>query len=369
MRSDQHHKVAYLIDDLGLGGAQTLLANLVSSLPDQYVPLVFCLSEKDRPYGDQFRKKGIPVFLFKRNFHLDLPRLLKIKEFLAAERIDLVHSYLHASNVYAYLAARMLRLPVILSLQSNQPRIGRFQNRALSWVFRRADRVMVNSRAGKRYLLERAMVPADRIVLIKNCFPGDHISAPAISPLSNNNTIGFVGRLDNNVKRIDLLLRALPAVLEQRPESRLVLVGTGPDEQMLRDLAKELAITDRVEFRGAVPDVLAEMRKFRCLVLPSAFEGTPMVVIEALSLGVPVIATDVGDIGELVLDRRTGRILEDVSPAGLARLILDLVDDDALIERVRVEGPSLVQSTYSVASFQKQLTSLYDSLLSPSHPE
>jgi glycosyltransferase involved in cell wall biosynthesis len=363
MMNRKHHIIAYLIDDLGLGGAQKLLSIIVSALPEQYSPVILCISEKDQPYGETFRRANIPVFTFRRNSHLDLPRLMAIKRTLAAQRVDLIHSYLHASNVYAYLAGRMLARPVILSLQSNKPRIGRFQNYALSWAFRRADRVMVNSNAGREYLLNTVRVPLDKIALIKNCFPSEMLPTPPSDRTTNTKTIGYTGRLDNTVKRIDLILRALPLLFSEEPDAKCVLVGAGPDEQMLRSLTQKLGIADRVEFKGAVPDVFEVMREYSCLVLPSAFEGLPMVIIEALSLGIPVIATGVGDVKDLVLDNITGRIIRDESPEGLARLMREVLNDPALAAKTRERGPALVRETFSAEAFRVNLTALYESLL------
>lgn len=363
MTNRERRNIAYVIDDLGLGGAQKLLSIIVSALPDRYSPSILCISEKDQPFGDGFRRAGIPVFTFRRRSHLDVPRLMAIRKTLANRRIDLVHSYLHASNVYAYLAGRMISRPVVLSLQSNKPRIGRFQNLALSWVFRRADRVMVNSNAGREYLLRSVRVRRDKIALIKNCFPAGMMPAARDETLSNSNTIGYVGRLDNKVKRIDLIIRSLPPLLAVKPDARLILVGTGPDEDMLRTLARDLGIAERVEFKGAVPDVFEVMKEYACLVLPSKFEGLPMAIIEALSLGIPVIATGVGDVKDLVLDTVTGRIIRDDSPEGLARIIAEVLGDPALAASTRERGPALVRENYSVESFRENLAALYESLL------
>ena len=361
-------RIAYLIDDLGYGGAQRQLSLLAQALPPPFQPVVISLSENIIPFGRTLAARGVEVRALKRRGHYDLLRLSALVRGLSGGRIDLLHGFLDVASAHAFLAGRLLRIPTVLSLRSDRQSLPGWRARWLQLMYRRAARVMVNSRAGERYLLEVLGLPGDKIVTIANWFPaapagpGGDIKEPRPGERPPA-TIGYVGRFSKE-KRIDLLIRAFARVAAGNPQARLVLFGDGDTRPALAKLVGELQLQDRIDLPGPAKDVLAEMAAMTCLVLPSRYEGLPNVVIEALSVGTPVVAGAVGDVPELVINGRTGVLVEDMTLDGLADGILAVLADDNLRREVRTAGPRLVESAYSMSAGLEKITVMYRSILS-----
>ena len=106
------------------------------------------------------------------------------------------------------------------------------------------------------------------------------------------------------------------------------------------------------------------MRGFSCLVLPSAFEGLPNVALEALSLGIAVVASPVGDLEDVILEGRTGLSMTDNTPAALAALLERAIKDEDLRRSAAEQGPALIQTNYSVAAAVDKLLAVYNGLTS-----
>ena len=240
--------VAYLIDSLSFGGAEKQLALLVRALPKSFSPVVISLTEQLDPFGHALESEGIDVFAVKRRSHADLVRFLEVTRLLNSVGADIVHGFLDASNAYAFLAARVLRKPVMLSLQSTVLRLSGLRAGALAWMLRHADRVWVNSRTGQELLRTEINVPESRILHIPNWVdPGSISGARELPPPDEPKTVGFVGRFAEP-KRLHLLVEAFRTVHDKIPASRLVLMGGGPKYAALRRQCAELGIESNVEF-------------------------------------------------------------------------------------------------------------------------
>lgn len=335
-------RVAFVIDDLGYAGAQKQLSILVEALRPDVAPQVHCLSPREQPYGDLLRERGIPVRSYARTGGLDVGRLFHLVRALRREPVDLVHGFLDAADVYAYVAARLLGIPALLSLRTDRLRLAGWRARLLRHCLRHASAVTVNSGAAGRHAVDIVGVSPERVVVIPNAHSGD-VAAPARAPVAAP-VIGYVGRF-KAYKRIDLLIAAFSILLRTRPDARLVLVGDGEEMPRLREQARPLG--DRVEFTGAVGDAPKRMRAFTCLVVVSLSEGLSNAAMEAIAAGVPVVAYPSGDLADIVRDGVTGRVVTDDSAAGLAALLAEVIGDAALAAAAAENGPRLVRGQYS----------------------
>ena len=135
-------------------------------------------------------------------------------------------------------------------------------------------------------------------------------------------TIGTIGRLDRQ-KGFDLVLRSLVEL----PDSHLVIIGDGPERGALEQLAAELGVAARTEFQGWRDDPRRHLTTFDVFVAPSRFEGFPLVIVEAMLAGLPVVASAVGSVAEAVVDGRTGLLVPPEDPRALARALAALLGD------------------------------------------
>ncbi len=351
--------VGFVIDDLGVGGAQKQLALLACALSPRIAARVYVLSPIDEPHGRALRARAVPVTTLPRRSSADVARLVRVARAMARDRIDVVHGFLDASNAYAFVAGRALGKPTVLSLRNERLIVTGARARTLRWMRRRADAVTVNSAAGASFLVSDLGVEPVRVHRVPNVaeLPVRDVAFAEAPPLR----VGFVGRVGDQ-KRLDRVLRAFPLVRARIPGATLEIVGDGPNRDALRSLARELGIEDAVVFAGAVDDATAHIARMSCLVLASAFEGLPNAALEALSLGVPVVASPVGDLESIVLEGSTGVVVRDASPEPLAAAIVRAVSDSGLRARVREGGPRLVRERFSVDAALAVLVPLYQRL-------
>jgi glycosyltransferase involved in cell wall biosynthesis len=209
-----------------------------------------------------------------------------------------------------------------------------------NWALQRAGLLIVPSQYLKRLASQHWGVPAGRISVIYNAFepPAGDLEAPVI-PLATEQRIITVCRL-TPWKGVDGLLTALGGL----PDVGLVVVGEGPEGARLRQLAEELGVAGRVHFAGQVPreQVGGYLRATDLFVLNSTYEGLPHVVLEAMAVGLPVVAADAGGTGELVQDGVSGRLLPPGDPQALRRAIAELLADRALRQRLVVGARQLL---------------------------
>jgi glycosyltransferase involved in cell wall biosynthesis len=355
-------KIAFVIDNLGFGGAQKQLAILTGALLETIEPRVYCLSTLNHPFGRKIRDMGIPVTEFERRSHLDFGRLGPLRKALLSDRIDVVHGFLDAANIYSFFAARGARLPIVLSLRNERFRFRGIRARVLCHALRKADRVVVNSASGRCYLTSSVGVHPDNVFFVPNAismesFPtGGTTDRPAGPPV-----FGFVGRLAPQ-KRVDLLIESFALISEKSPDARLVIIGDGAESARLASLIQKRGLEDAVAMEGAIEDASHQMAGFTCLVLPSEFEGVPNAALEALAAGIPVVASAAGDVEKIVINGRTGKILEEHTPAALASALEDVVENASLRRQVQLDGPRIVEDNFSVDAAAEALRKVYKSL-------
>ena len=171
-----------------------------------------------------------------------------------------------------------------------------------------------------------------------------------------------VGRLVEQ-KGYDVLLRAAPRIAAEYPEAVLAWVGVGPLEHELRAVVEGLGLEARVRLLGRRRDVPAILAASDVLVLPSRFEGLPIVALEAMAAGVPVVGTRVCGTAEVVVDGQTGRLVDPDDPDALADAVLAVLGDPGLAARWGRAGRQRVVARFGVSRMAAETAGLYDELL------
>jgi glycosyltransferase involved in cell wall biosynthesis len=218
-----------------------------------------------------------------------------------------------------------------------------------SWFVRQADKVITPSQYLAKWVAKWG-VAEDRIKVIYNAVePVDEVE-PLPVPLATPIKAVTVGRLVP-WKRVDRLLEVLKAL----PELGLVVVGDGPERPRLEQMARELGISSRVYFAGqrTKRETLSLMAACDIFLLNSTYEGLPHVVLEAMALGLPVVATAVGGVPEVVRDRETG-MLSPIDSGALNLALRQLVEDSALRQRLGERGYRWIQQHFNQARMIKE---------------
>jgi glycosyltransferase involved in cell wall biosynthesis len=175
--------------------------------------------------------------------------------------------------------------------------------------------------------------------------------------------VGTLGRLEP-VKGLDVLFDAVPLVAGQHPDARFVIAGEGPESENLQmRVATDPVLSKRVEMLGFVPNAPALLDALDVYCLPSRSEGFNTTILEAMALGVPVVATDVGGTREAVEDGVTGRLVPPGDAEALAKALGDLLGDAVLRERLADEARLRVEAQFTVSTMVAKTLAIYERLL------
>jgi len=242
---------------------------------------------------------------------------------------DVVVSFVDKVNVLTLLACAGLRLPVIVSerVHPGHYAIGSVWSLLRHFTYRFADALVVQCEAIRVW--GEGVVPRSRIKVIPNPVGEQFSSREDDTHAARKPVVLAVGRLTQQ-KGFDLLIKAFRVVVARHPTWSLVIVGRGPQEAELKDLAQRLLPPSSTAFPGSVNDLERRYREAGLFVLPSRFEGFPNALLEAMASGCAVIATDCpGGTSEIVQDGRNGVLVPPENVEALAEQMDRLITDAA----------------------------------------
>jgi glycosyltransferase involved in cell wall biosynthesis len=271
---------------------------------------------------------GIPVLLLPMRNKLDVGTIVALARYLRHESIDVVSTHSGIDSWIGGLAAKLARTPVLVRTRHlNIP----LKRNWLNFVHYLDDQIISCGEAMKTQLVEKCGFPASQITSIPTGIDFARFT-PAHSRPQVRQMLGLAGEdfvvlmvgIIRSVKRHAIALEAFQQVLRQHPAAHLIVAGDGPKRQQTEELAHALEITDRVHFLGHRDDIPDLMAASDVLLLTSRSEGVPQAVTQALGLGVPVIATAVGGVPELIQHEQTGLLIPPEDPAAAAEALLSM---------------------------------------------
>lgn len=308
------------------GGGERAVVGLALSLPRDRFDVTVCTTRPSRGAPLQtLRAAGVDVVDIDRQKRFDVAAVRRMVRLVRSRRFDVIHGHMFGNSLWAVAIGRLCSVPVIIAHEQTWEYEGQPVRRLLDAVIGRlADTfVAVSARDAERMAnLER--VPREKIAVIPNAWAarpdaagGDlraELGIPAGAPL-----IATVALLRRQ-KRLDVMLDAFVLLRERMPEAVLVIVGNGEEREALEAHAERVGAAG-VHFAGLREDVESVWRAADVAAMSSDFEGTPLSALEAMSFGVPLVATDVGGLpdiagdgdanGAVLVPRRDPRALAD----------------------------------------------------------
>jgi len=216
----------------------------------------------------------------------------------------------------------------------------------------------------RRTLVERGLCSPDKISVIHNAYyPEGLADAPASGrPTRNESVVGFVGRLSDQ-KGAQFLIQAVPQVLAAHPATRFVIVGDGPERPRLERLVAELGVDRAVEFKGYQPEPAQLVKDMDVVVIPSIYDPFPLVTLEVMACGRPVVGAAVGGIPEAVEDGRTGILVPPRDAAAIAQALIKLIASPDLRLEMGAAARARAKENFSPSVIAAQYSDLYRRLL------
>ena len=359
-------RVCYIIWSLGLGGAEQVVIRLATGLDRRrFQPIVCCLNDVG-PFADQATRVGIEVIALNKRPGIDLVMLWRLIRLMKQQRVDIIHTHLWGANFWGRIAGRLAGVPVIIAHEHGmQPWRSRWHFLCDRWLAGLTHRILFASQEVMRTYLDRTGMAASKCAVIPN---GVSVSLTGSDRAALRRRHGWseqdriivsVGRLSPE-KGYEDLLHAFARVITQMPQARLVLVGDGVERASLETLRTRAGLNGQVTFTGRQGDITSWLGAADLYVQPSRREGLPLAVLEAMAAGLPVIATRVGDLSQLITDGQEGYLVPSADPEALATKLLDVLGHLDQQRPIIEAAKQLVQQRYSSEQMIQAIEAVYD---------
>jgi glycosyltransferase involved in cell wall biosynthesis len=364
-RSDQV-RVLHVINGEHYSGAERVQDLLAGYMPASGYDVAFaCVKPGRFPGARTFREARLYELPMRRRLDFQCGR--KLAQLVRDERYALLHAHTPRSLMVAGQAARLAGVPLVYHVHSPAGRDSTrwFRNVTNVWLERRtahrAARLIAVSPSVRRYMIEQGFL-ASHVVCVPNGVPQLPVRPRAKKPTTW--TLGMTA-LFRPRKGIEVLLEALAALRQRGRQVRLRAIG--PFETPgyeARALVKSLGLTAAVDWTGFVVDVGAELEKIDVLALPSLFgEGLPMVVLEAMAAGIPVVASNVEGVPEAIRDRQDGLLVEPNNANALADSLEELVAGGLDYPTMSASSQTRHAEHFSAEIMAGRVAEVYDQIL------
>lgn len=324
--------------------------------------------EDHNKYIEVCRKRGVDVIPIKMSNPLDLAVVIRVIKIAKKLNINIIHAHEYKSDIVAVLVKRLHRVHIMTTAHGwINHGIKRKAYVALGKLFlSQMEAIVAVSPKIKEELLERGILE-DRIKLVFNAivmedynhamYSKEYLKAIYGLP-SQSIIVSCIGRLSPE-KGQQELVKAAAIVLEEIEHVYFIFVGDGPDRYRLETLAKQLGCENRVLFTGHLNDIRGALYGSDMMVLPSYTEGFPNVILESLTMSVPVIASNVGGVANIVENERTGLLIEPGKPKAIASAIMKYISRPDYAMNLAIKGREKVEEKYQFSKRVEIIQRIY----------
>lgn len=363
--SEAPFRVVLLLQDLLFGGTQRHALELARGLnPARFQTEIWVMKA-----GDDFvplaRRWNLSLTWLGRSPFVGPDSLVRLGWNLKSRPVDLLLLLTGVPNIWGRLLGRLARVPLIVG---NWRGTGCPDNNFEKWLWPLADHFSCNAQLLKKIMLDRFPIPEDRITVIHNGVNLDYFRPAAAPPPQGKKVVLCIARFVPE-KDHETLVAAFSLVAARHPDAELWLVGDGHRQPAIRRLADRRLPPRRLRLLPGQADIAPLLRKSSLLVLSSTREGLPNVVLEAMAAGLPVVATDVGGLPEVVAPGETGWLVPPKDVPALAGAISHLLAHDDVRAAFGQAGRKRVEQRFSLTAMVRRHEDMFLRLLHRSRRE
>jgi len=358
-------KILSIINSLEIGGAESFLMNFaLESKRNEDIDLEICTLYPSTFLRNKIQKLNIPLWEFNLNFKYNLIGIFKIINLIKKRKYDIIHIHLFPAALFSSIASFFIpqKIKLVFTEHSVNNRRRSFAIFKLLdlFVYSRYSKIICVNRQVQLSLIRWLPKIKKKTDVIFNGVP-----EPKLENLqfSKKYDVIFIGRLEK-VKGINFLLKAVNILkIKQNKNIKLAIVGDGSLKKQLEETAKRLKINDSIKFLGSRQDISNLMISSKILILPSIWEGLPMTILEAMYLKIPIIATSVGGIPEIIENKKDGLLIPSKNPEIIAKTIIYLLENKDLQTKLTQNAYKKVKSLYSIQNYTKNILDIYKELI------
>lgn len=359
-RQSTRIRVMYVVPDLGVGGAERHVTQLMPNLDAaRFDTAVVCIGEQGRLFAE-LEASDVRAVALHRTKRQAIRALFDLMREMRAFAPDVVITRGYNAEMLGRIAAWLTRVPHnvvwVHNLGDTEPR-GAFRRIADRLLNRVTGTYFALARAQTDYLVNDLHYPPDKIRIIHNGvdlarfkYTDDRSLVTDLGITSSDKVIGIFAMLRPE-KDHENFLRAAQLVLDQVPAAKFLIVGDGPMRREIETLVEELALSDRVLLTGARTDVPALLRAIDVFVLSSyTVECFPIALLEAMAAGRPAVCTALGGVPEIIEEANTGYLVPPQNPHALADRLVRILTDPDLAQRMGKAARERAESRFSLAA-------------------
>lgn len=361
-------RLLQITHDLDLGGLQQVIYNICRSIDHtRFEVAVLCLRARGI-YAADVEALGIPVHLLEQKpGGVDYLAFAKVARLLRELQIDVIHTHNTQPFIDGTLGAVMAGVRTIIHTDHARSFPDKFRYMVAEKIMSLfAYRVVGCSDHTSHQLITHEKISRRKVRTILNGIDPARFDLQVdrtakrreLGLPASGSVIGLAVRLSDQ-KGITYLLRAMPLILNEHPQTSLLIAGDGELADELKSEAAALGVSGNVVFCGARKDIPELLRILDIYVLPSLWEGLPMVILEAMAAGCPVVATNVGGNPSAVVDGRTGRLISPADPAALAAAITGLLASESLRQAYSRAARDLFLERFTAEKMTRRYERLY----------
>lgn len=366
-------RIAFIITELEVGGAERCLVNLATGLDrSRYTPIVCSLGGRPpaerNALVDQLEADSIPTHFLNAQSAWSFPRVKgHLAKVLRSHNAQLIQTFLFHGNVLGTLAARAAKVPHIVTgiRVADPPRLRLAIERFTS---RHVDRIVCVSDSVAEFVQTKGGFSDSKLRVIPNGIDLSQYPAVTATDLTQfgisegRRVLVCIGRLHHQ-KGIDWLLQAAADLLSRLPDHDLLIVGDGPDRTALTRLAESPAESNRIHLVGWQPNVCGILAACDALLLPSRWEGMPNVLIEAMASGLPVVATKVEGVQQVLGPLFEEQVVAFGDTVGLVKAVTGVADSPGQAVRLGALNRERIAEEFSLQAMISRYEAIYTSLV------
>ena len=361
-------KILYVMVHLNYGGAEVGLLTTLKKINRQRFDCSVLSIEKKGRIGEEIEKAGFKVTYLNANARLyNIPLIFRIAKILKKEKPDILHTSLFYANFFGRVASLFIKPKVIITEERSMYTEKRFYHilidKLLSGI---TDKIIACSKSVIDFTVKQENISREKFSLIYNAVDAERFNVSLEKSelrkkygFSNEDFIlGTVGSLIPK-KGHRVLLEAASLLSKEVPNLKVLLVGDGKERKNLSQLASKLGISDKVLFLGARKDIPELMKIMDVFTLPSFQEGFPRTLVEAMYMGLPVIASNISGIQEVISDGKNGFIVPPGDPKMIAEKALVFRKNRDLCYNMGTNAKDRIISANMPTHYMSKLEGLY----------
>lgn len=357
-----------------IGGGETFFLNLAKRLGKEKFNLSF-VCPYEGSLSSELRKMRVKTIVVNMESKFNLAVIPRLVYLMKKKNINIVHTHGLRADFFGRIAAKIAKVPIILStfhilISGYEKNVGRLKTKVYLFLNRLttalANKVVAVAAKVKEDLILKGGIDPNKIITIYNGIAIDKFKASRdkqsirkeLGLDSQPPIVGIVGRLVSE-KGIGYFLQAASRIKKNIPRIKFLIVGNGPSEQELQDLAKNLRIFQDCLFTGFRRDIADIISIFEIGVLPSLCEPFGLIILEYMVLAKPIVATNTGGVPEIIEDGKTGILVAPKNPEQLAQAITSLLNNTKKAQQMGENARKAVESKFNLTKTIKQYEQLY----------